>query len=249
MARKTRATKTKTLEQRRIGARARELGIPAIFPGLYEDDDGEVFVQRRRNLACFSCWDSFRLETETMRGVTALNVDTLPVLFLAVELSLGLLDINSIYFRRLVARRGSLPPVLYRLTVRDELALGTPQVDRRSNCPVCGSTGVAQGSSATTARATARAAAPGSTRTRPPNLRIARAVNIAIAMCAIFAGVLLMNAVKAMERHDVVGGQSAGHYFGEAALAILAFFLMAGGAWVVLRELVAAVTGRSPYGA
>lgn len=125
--------------QRRIGARARVLDVAAVFPGLYEDDGGEVFIQREAELPCFSCWDDFREETLALRGATALNVDTLPVLFLAVELCLGLLDSDSVYFRRLVAReRGQPLPLLFRLSVRDELALGTPRVSKRENCPVCG---------------------------------------------------------------------------------------------------------------
>lgn len=124
--------------QRRLGARARSLRIAAVFPGLYDDDGGEVFVQRRADLPCFSCWDGFRPADAALRGATALNADTLPVLSLTVELCLGLLDRDSAYFRRLVPPSGEQLPILFRLAIRDTVVLGVPTLEKRWDCPVCG---------------------------------------------------------------------------------------------------------------
>jgi hypothetical protein len=62
----------------------------------------------------------------------------------------------------------------------------------------------------------------------------------------VACGIVLMVAVKAMERHDVSGGHSAGHYFSEAGLGILAVFLMGGGVFLLLRELSRWITSKSP---
>lgn len=127
--------------QRRVNACARRLDKASLSPGLYENDGGEVFVQWKADLPCFSCWDEFRSADVTLRAAVALNVDTLPILFLTVELCLGLLDRRSIYFRRLVGRPGEQVPLLYRLAVRDEVVLGIAALEKRPDCPVCGDSG------------------------------------------------------------------------------------------------------------
>lgn len=124
--------------QRRVGRRALALDIPAIFPGLYENDGGEVFVQSSPHNPCFTCWDAFRRDSAALRGVTALNADTQALVQLAVELCLGVLDGNSVYARRLAPDTGqSRLPQLFVLHFREEVQLDTPDVSWRPNCPGC----------------------------------------------------------------------------------------------------------------
>ena len=121
--------------QRRIGRRALALDIPAVFPALYTNDGGEVFVQRSPRLPCFLCWDAHRPTDQRLRAVTALNADTLALVQLAVHLSLGILDRNSEYARLLATSPPHPnPPQLF---VQNRFALGTPPVSRRPNCPSC----------------------------------------------------------------------------------------------------------------
>jgi molybdopterin/thiamine biosynthesis adenylyltransferase len=121
--------------QRRLGRRALALDIPAIFPALYGSEGGEVFVQLDASSPCFLCWDDFRPEGESPRGVTALNADTLGLLGLAVQLIIGMLDEDSEHASLLAERPGdeSLP----QLFVRNRFALRIGPVDRRANCPSC----------------------------------------------------------------------------------------------------------------
>jgi hypothetical protein len=83
--------------QRRLGARALALDIPAIFPALYPDGGGEVFIQTSPQSPCFLCHDGFRTRGEPVRGAEALGVEAMPVIQTAIELSLGLLDPGSRY--------------------------------------------------------------------------------------------------------------------------------------------------------
>jgi molybdopterin/thiamine biosynthesis adenylyltransferase len=122
--------------QRRVGRRALALDIPAIFPALYGDNGGEVFVQLDPSHPCFLCWDGYRPADERLRGVTALNSDTLPVLQLAVRLSLALLDPSS-EFNRLLAGPRHDPRLRQLFIARSFAALSIAAVPRRPNCPSC----------------------------------------------------------------------------------------------------------------
>ncbi len=87
--------------QRRIASRALALDVPAVVPGLYADDGGEVFVQLGPALPCFSCWDGFRAADAEVRGATSINADGLAVIQNAVYLSLAVLDPTSRHVREL----------------------------------------------------------------------------------------------------------------------------------------------------
>lgn len=122
--------------QRRIGQRALALDIPALFPGLYGNDGGEVFVQRSPRHPCFLCWDGFRRGGDPLRSVTAINADTFAVIQLTVHLSLGILDPRSDYERLMApARRGGPPAQLF--VQRRSAALSIAPATRRANCPSC----------------------------------------------------------------------------------------------------------------
>lgn len=121
--------------QRRIGRRALALDVPAMFPALYGDDGGEVVVQRSPRLPCFLCWDGFRTDNERLRGVTALNADTLALIQLAVRLCLGILDGDSPYARLFVPSVQDRRP--RQLFVQNEFGLAIRPLERRPNCPSC----------------------------------------------------------------------------------------------------------------
>lgn len=121
--------------QRRIGERALALGVPAIFPALYGDEGGEVVVQTDPRFPCFFCWDGFRTDQERLRGVTALNAMTLPVIYISVRLSLGILDPSSIHRRMMVQGPREPPNQLF-----EPRGLAAPRMaplTRRPNCPAC----------------------------------------------------------------------------------------------------------------
>jgi hypothetical protein len=122
--------------QRIVGRRALALDIPAIFPGLYEHDGGEVFVQRSPRSPCFFCRDGFRPTNETLRGVTATNPDILGIITLASRLSLGVLDPSADYLRRLMTPSAgeTAAPQLF---VDNGLGLARLSVPWRKDCPSC----------------------------------------------------------------------------------------------------------------
>jgi molybdopterin/thiamine biosynthesis adenylyltransferase len=122
--------------QRVLGRRALALDIPAVFPGLYEHDGGEVFVQRSPRWPCFFCRDGFRPTDETLRGVSATNPDILGIIALASRLSLGVLDLSSDYLRRLMRPSAGerVPPQLF---VDNGLGLARLTVPWRKDCPSC----------------------------------------------------------------------------------------------------------------
>lgn|GEM_PF-6219447 len=120
--------------QRRIGRRALALDIPALFPALYGNRGGEVVVQLGPEFPCFMCWDGFREETERLRAVTALNLDTLDIVQLAGRLCLGILDESSSYAELLRPERGEPQPQLF---TRNEFALAVRPIQRRVGCPSC----------------------------------------------------------------------------------------------------------------
>lgn len=122
--------------QRRIGERALALDIPAIFPGLYERNGGEVFVQRSSRRPCFLCWDGTRPIGQELRGVAATNSDITYIITLANQLSWGILDRHSEYAHDLFAIDAgqSQPPQLF---VQNGLALAKQSVPWRPHCPAC----------------------------------------------------------------------------------------------------------------
>ncbi len=121
--------------QRRIAGRAIELDVPAILPALYGDSGGEVFVQRSARHPCFFCWDGYRSTDERLRGVAAINADTLAVLQLAVHLSLGILDPSSADARLMVADDDPRPMQLF--IQRPLAALDMLPQPWRAGCPQC----------------------------------------------------------------------------------------------------------------
>lgn len=121
--------------QRRIAGRAIALDIPAILPALYGDSGGEVFVQRSARHPCFYCWDGYRPVDERMRGVAAINADTLAVLQLAVHLSIGVLDPASPDARFMV--RENDPRPLQVFIQRPLAALEMSPQSWLSDCPQC----------------------------------------------------------------------------------------------------------------
>jgi hypothetical protein len=122
--------------QRLLGRRALALDIPAIFPGLYDRDGGEVFVQRSPRSPCYLCWDAFRDADHTLRGVAANDSDIFGVLGLAGRLSLGILDPSADYLQRLMRPNAgeSGSPQLF---IDNGLGLAKQTVRRRANCPSC----------------------------------------------------------------------------------------------------------------
>lgn len=122
--------------QRRLGRRALALDTPAIFPALYENGGGEVFVSLRPGAACFFCWDGFRPSNAALRSVTALNAETLSVIQIAVHLSLGLLDLRSEYARLYAPIPGD-PRPRNLFVQRPFAALQHAVVNPRRGCPAC----------------------------------------------------------------------------------------------------------------
>lgn len=121
--------------QRQIGQRALALSIPAIFPALYGQDGGEVVIQLDPRFPCFHCWDAFRRNTAQLRGVTALNMTALPVIYTALRLSLGVLDTQSEHRRLMTTRPGEAPNQLFVHESPD--AFRRAPLTRRPNCPSC----------------------------------------------------------------------------------------------------------------
>jgi molybdopterin/thiamine biosynthesis adenylyltransferase len=122
--------------QRRIARRALALDIPAVLPALYGDSGGEVFVQRSSQHPCFFCWDGFRPQDERLRGVAAINAETLAVLQLAVQLCLGILDRNSEYAEFMVGPPHDRRPFQLFIQRRYAALERAPQ-RRRDECPLC----------------------------------------------------------------------------------------------------------------
>lgn len=122
--------------QRRIARRSLALDIPVVLPALYGDNGGEVFIQRSSRYPCFFCWDGWRQVDERLRGVSALNNDTLGVLQLAVDLSLGVLDPRSERARLMAAPPNDPRPRQLFIQRRFAALEMAPQA-RRKDCPSC----------------------------------------------------------------------------------------------------------------
>jgi hypothetical protein len=83
--------------QQRLGQRVLALDVPGVFPALYEQGGGEVFVSFDSSGACLTCWEAFRTGDTDLRAVTALNAEILSVVALAVHITLGVLDTDSTF--------------------------------------------------------------------------------------------------------------------------------------------------------
>jgi hypothetical protein len=123
--------------QRRIAERALASDVPAVFPALYENGGGEVFVGLGPGSPCFLCWDAFRTTDQALRAVSALNIEASSIVSLAVQLTLGILDQSSAFARLLARPRRDRPaPNLFALPFPHG-ALQFAPVQRVPNCPMC----------------------------------------------------------------------------------------------------------------
>jgi molybdopterin/thiamine biosynthesis adenylyltransferase len=122
--------------QRKVAERALANDVPAVLPGLYPNGGGEVFVSFGPRTPCFLCWDAFRTEQQTLRGVSALGVEAASVVALTMHLILGLLDESS-EFARLYAHEPRDPiPQLF-VIERPHAAIAIGEVGRAPNCTMC----------------------------------------------------------------------------------------------------------------
>src|ERR1700691_2396924 len=123
--------------QRRIGRRALEKEVAAIFPAVYpHQGGGEVILQLDYEWPCFGCWDYFRPNSEALRGVRALDLGAQPVIFQAEQFCLGYLDPGSEQDRLLRPERAGEPPEQFVMID----AAGVPSfgsLTERSDCPSC----------------------------------------------------------------------------------------------------------------
>lgn len=125
--------------QKRVGARALALEIPAIFPSLYPEDDtdsGEVVVQLDRQYPCYGCWTGFREDVEHPRGVTMTSFRGLPVVFMTLVLCVALLD-PATECSDLLNNGPDEPPNQVFILNRFG-ALEAERLSRRADCPACG---------------------------------------------------------------------------------------------------------------
>jgi molybdopterin/thiamine biosynthesis adenylyltransferase len=121
--------------QRKIGRRALALDIPAVFPGLYERNGGEVYLQLSPERPCFLCRDHFRSPNQELRGVAATNPDIMTIITLTNWISLAVLDPSASYRRLLAPERNQRwPPQLF---VHNDLVLGKHIVPWHQGCPSC----------------------------------------------------------------------------------------------------------------
>jgi ThiF family len=126
--------------QRRIGVRALELGIPAIFPALYpQDGGGEIVLQLDHDWPCFGCWDYFRTNTEQLRGINALELAGQPVIHMSVVLCLSILDPDSVHKDVMKGDPGDPPNQVFMLD--DAATLRSGPARWRDECPSCGGPG------------------------------------------------------------------------------------------------------------
>jgi ThiF family len=124
--------------QRRIGRRALALDIPAIFPMLYLDGGGEVFIQTSPQSPCFFCMDGFRRGGDPVRGAEALGVEAMPVIQTAIELSLGLLDEDSRYGGLTLPKPDDPDQRRYQhFILLPEAARRALPIEWRRDCPSC----------------------------------------------------------------------------------------------------------------
>jgi molybdopterin/thiamine biosynthesis adenylyltransferase len=123
--------------QKRVAHRALMLNINAVIPALYEEDGGEVVVQMSLAVPCFNCLTAFRDTAERVHGASRTNFSTLPVIFTAVGLCLALLDPDSQYTELMTTGPGKLVNQLFQLDRFGQLE--RLPIQRRPDCPACGS--------------------------------------------------------------------------------------------------------------
>jgi molybdopterin/thiamine biosynthesis adenylyltransferase len=125
--------------QWRIAERALANDVPAVFPALYEAGGGEVFVSLGPRTPCLQCWEAWRPENENLRAVSALNVEGAPIISLAVQIALGILDPSSEFARILARDPGDRTSDLRTLFVIESrhAALQFVRVNRTANCRMC----------------------------------------------------------------------------------------------------------------
>ena len=114
--------------QRRVAARALANDVPCIFPALYENGGGEVFVSLGPGAPCLLCWEAFRTENSDLRAVSAINAEVMSVISLAVQLAIGILDPSSSFARLFAPVWQSEPPHVVRAATERCVAIR----DRRS---------------------------------------------------------------------------------------------------------------------
>ncbi len=130
--------------QRRVARRALALDLPALIPGLYADEGGEVFVQLGPGQACFLCWDDFREPDAEVRGATSVNADALHVVQQSIFLALAALDPASRHARELAPPPGD-PRPRQLFILRPGAALLRTPVTRRPGCGILRGRAVAAG--------------------------------------------------------------------------------------------------------
>lgn len=132
--------------QFRAGRVAAALDIPAVFPGLYREHGGEVFVSLGQGLPCFECFSGFRPVNTPLRAVPATSHASLMVEQAAVHVALGVLDPASQFADILTGSAPTMPMQL--LTVasfaaphgavfEDNRSWSRAAVQRRPQCPGC----------------------------------------------------------------------------------------------------------------
>jgi hypothetical protein len=107
-----------------------------VFPALYPDGGGEVFVSLGPGAPCLLCWETFRPADESLRAVTALNVEASTVVALAVQLALGVLDPGSPFARLFAGTPTDRDPRTL-FVLRPHASVQYVRVSRRDNCPMC----------------------------------------------------------------------------------------------------------------
>jgi molybdopterin/thiamine biosynthesis adenylyltransferase len=132
--------------QFRVGRVTSALDIPTIFPGLFQEHGGEVFLALGRPLPCFECYSRFRPLDAPLRAVAATSHASLGVEQAAVHIALGVLDPSS-RFAEIIAGTADTPPrqlfavesfaAPHGALFRDGRSFGRATVRRRPRCPGC----------------------------------------------------------------------------------------------------------------
>ncbi len=132
--------------QFRVGRVTSALDIPTLFPGLFQEHGGEVFLALGRELPCFECYSRFRPLDTPLRAVAATSHASLGVEQAAVHIALGVLDPSS-RFAEIIAGTAETPPrqlfavesfaAPHGALFRDGRSFGRATVRRRPRCPGC----------------------------------------------------------------------------------------------------------------
>jgi len=203
--------------QRRVALLARELGVPAIVPGVAEDGQrGEVFVSLTDEEPCLHCFDGYRPAGDPVRGAALVGPDVYPTIQLAYSLCIAVLDRTSReagLFDPL--QPGGPPPQLFRAWPpgAPELQLpddGRTEVAWRANCPGCGGSGPVRRRLAATHRQ-APPPRPGRARSLEVSGRVVAGIVAAILGIGGIGGCsALINAVDSPSAGEVAGAPTSG---------------------------------------